>query len=343
MALNLLIPVLSAAPPQVTLDFDWAEFLERTDMLWTWNTTDGTEPPISYWEAPFVGNGALGAMLWLNANGTLRFEISRTDVYDDREPGANYSVKPDNFVYNRPRLPIGHFVLAPPTTSGPIVAGALRLSLHDAELRGTLTGADGVATEVALLANAAVEAADVLVLRLGSSSGGGGSGGWHVSWVPSPADSTWAHNDPGYVRGLPVQQSDGVQPADGVHACVWPHWSGSAHALSWAADGGELSVSVSPVMRPAGAAADAAAAQVRAARTLGGIAGLRAAHRAWWRAQYELAWLTLAPAQMESFYWIQMYKLSSATRAGRAVHDLTGPWFYEGALSPGYLRAAVRE
>jgi hypothetical protein len=222
---QLVIAALLAAP-QIELDFDWSTFLARSDLLWAWNATEGTAPPKNYWEAPFVGNGTLGAMLWLNPNGTLNFEISRTDVYDDREPGADYSVHPDNFVYNRPRLPIGHYVLAPPAGTS-IVAGSLRLSLHDAELRGTLTSADGVATEVVLLANAAVEAADVLALRLG-----GNAAAWQISWVPSPADSTWAHNDPSctaphvpencYTRGLPPRQS---AAADGVATCLQPHWS----------------------------------------------------------------------------------------------------------------------
>ena len=31
--------------------------------------------------------------------------------------------------------------------------------------------------------------------------------------------------------------------------------------------------------------------------------------------------------QLESFYWIQMYKLASATRADRPAIDTLGPWY----------------
>lgn len=46
----------------------------------------------------------------------------------------------------------------------------------------------------------------------------------------------------------------------------------------------------------------------------------------WWNAYYPASFLTLPEGVKENFYWIQMYKLASATRADRALIDCTGPW-----------------
>ena len=96
----------------------------------------------------------------------LRLDVSRTDVYDDRAPDATYSVKPDNFVFNRPRLPIGsflffclsyfpagHFVFQP---RGKFVAGSMRLRLFQADVVATLATDLGNIT-IQLFANAAFE------------------------------------------------------------------------------------------------------------------------------------------------------------------------------------------
>ena len=54
---------------------------------------------------------------------------------------------------------------------------------------------------------------------------------------------------------------------------------------------------------------------------------LTAAHRAWWHAYYPGGgFITLAEPRLESFYWVQMYKIASATRADRQLYDLMGPW-----------------
>src|SRR5207248_1186122 len=50
-------------------------------------------------------------------------------------------------------------------------------------------------------------------------------------------------------------------------------------------------------------------------------------HRAWWHAYFPQSFLSIPDTRMESFYWIQMYKLASATRADRPAIDLMGPWF----------------
>src|SRR5262249_3640179 len=50
-------------------------------------------------------------------------------------------------------------------------------------------------------------------------------------------------------------------------------------------------------------------------------------HRQWWHQYFPQSFLSIPDTRMESFYWIQMYKLASATRADRPALDLMGPWF----------------
>jgi alpha-L-fucosidase 2 len=56
---------------------------------------------------------------------------------------------------------------------------------------------------------------------------------------------------------------------------------------------------------------------------------LEASHREWWHNFYPASFLSLPNTRLESFYWIQMYKLASATREDRPAIDLMGPWFNE--------------
>jgi alpha-L-fucosidase 2 len=49
-------------------------------------------------------------------------------------------------------------------------------------------------------------------------------------------------------------------------------------------------------------------------------------HRAWWHGFYPDSFLTLPDKRREGFYWIQMYKLASATREDRILTDIERPW-----------------
>lgn len=50
------------------------------------------------------------------------------------------------------------------------------------------------------------------------------------------------------------------------------------------------------------------------------------AHRDWWHQYYRQSFVSLPDGRLESFYWIQMYKLASATRADKPLIDNQGPW-----------------
>ena len=57
------------------------------------------------------------------------------------------------------------------------------------------------------------------------------------------------------------------------------------------------------------------------------LKNIESAHRQWWHAYYPASFVNFPDARLESFYWIQLYKLASATHPGKPVIDLLGPWF----------------
>jgi hypothetical protein len=83
------------------LAVDWHTFLSREDPFWTWDGSTAPAPKVWY-EGSFIGNGDLGAMLYADTPQSLRMDLGRQSVWDDRYPGsAEYM---GNFVFDRPRL-----------------------------------------------------------------------------------------------------------------------------------------------------------------------------------------------------------------------------------------------
>lgn len=173
------------------------------------------------------------------------------------------------------------------------------------------------------------QATDALVVETETLSG---SGAWNVSFSPSPAVSTWA--DANYVYNPAVDCHDSA--ALGTLLCTQVHLLNSSHstAVQTRAGNGTAQatyISISPVLADAASSDAYAAAQVAAASQLGPVA-LLAATRAWWHAFWPAgAVVTLNDTVLEAFYYIQIYKFATATQRGRAVHDLEGPWYIDGA------------
>lgn len=244
--------------------------------------------------------------------------------WDDRPPNASYAL--GNFVVDRPRLPIGQLRLR---FAGHIVAARLRLNLWDAELAGVVNTSVG-AVRLRVLASAAHALADVMVVELAVLQGAERP---RWIWMPSLADSTWSFMK-GYVFNPPPQvMACALDRA--INVTVQRHLRGTSHAtalLEHALDPGHslLYITISDVLNDGAAWACAEVARARAI----GLAMLVREHQAWWHAYYPQAFVTFSDTRLESFYWIQMYKLASATRPGRQVYDLQGPWFVENTPWP---------
>ena len=210
-AAGLAAPAASPAPSAVLLGVDWPSFLARHDPVWDWSAASGAEaPPDKFCDALFGGNAMVGFMLWQPTNRTVRVDIGRSDVYDDRSAQSTPTAWTNDFVYDQPRLPIGHYLL---TFDAPVLGAVGRLSLWDAEASYNVSAADGKTCELRAFAPSptAESTADVVVLE---ATRGGACG--RVEFVPALADSLWAP------RTAHVNTSCSSQVAKGLKKC-WCH------------------------------------------------------------------------------------------------------------------------
>lgn len=302
---GMLFPAITSAGPR-TNGIDWARFLARHDLVWD-------RLPKAWDEAPFLGNGLLGAMLYQDAaTGFLRLDIGRSDVEDHRRP-----MKAGNF--DNARLPIGHFVLR---TRGKLLDRcALRLELRDACLTGTIVTDRGT---IAL--RAYVHAEDLAIVAETHPNAGERDAAWQ--WVGEEAISprqtfSIVNNEP--QRGLKGYRPNppGIRTTDGAEQ-LWlqPLLAGGGTATAWRATPGRLVCSIAHRHPGALPRAEALAA-VRA--HLADRSAYRR-HLAWWHGYYPASFVSIPDTRIESFYWIQLYKLASATRSDRALIDNQGPW-----------------
>lgn len=273
---------------------DWPAFLGRLDPVWE-------SLPAQFDCGAFLGNGLLGATIYQDGERGLRWEMGRTDVTEHRR---------DNN-----RLPIGGLVLE---TVGRIRGGKMRLDLCHAEVRGEVTTERG-----ALRFRSLVHAQDPVLLIECEFDGDEKEA--RFAWKPGHGQDRRNldrfHDPP---NPPAVTETNGGMPV-----CVQPRQAGGEFATAWmeapAPSGRRMVVSVADSF-PLNTARREAAAAVRAFAAVDSEQRI-AAHRAWWRAVYPRSFVSVPDAKLESFYWIQIYKLASASRPDKGPVDLLGPWF----------------
>jgi hypothetical protein len=173
--------------------------------------------PGDWWEAPYLGNGMLGATVRALDEHHVAWQVGRSDVEDHRV--MNYGMG---------RLPIGQFVLE---TKGALTGCDLRLDLLRGELVGAIHTSAGQ-VEVRSLVHGSAMA--MVVRWKGTGAEVGASWAWKASEAihprlaikPDPEYAkTWTPNPAGYateVAGLPVW----VQPlSEGGYATAWHAFS----------------------------------------------------------------------------------------------------------------------
>ena len=315
----------------VTLGIDWEVLLGRSSLVYSW--TANQTGPQAWTQSLFGGNGGLGFMIYQPAGfveNSLRLSLGRMDVYDDRTAALCGASQPPcdafqgNFAIDTPRLPIGYVVL---DFGSALVSAVGVVDLWDGVVSGNVTTNAGVLS-FRVYGLMDWRATDAIVIETAVLAG---SGAWNVSFVPSPAVSTWA--DETYVYS-PAVDCHG-DAASGTLVCTQIHLLNTSHstAVQTRSNGGAgqvTYVSISPVLSDSASSDAYASAQVAAASQLG-PAALLATTRAWWHTFWPAGGaVTLNDTVLESFYYIQLYKFATATQAGRAVHDLEGPWYIDG-------------
>ena len=291
---------------------DWAEFLSRHDLKWSRLSTD-------WYSGAFIGNGELGAMIYQENEYSLRWDIGRSDVTDHRDyPDAEWG---------KSRLPIGKMVLK---AQWPIIKATMQLDLWNAEARGIITTEKGTISWRSFVATNP----EIIITELKET--GTERAQWdfipEVSKTPIPR-FTWAPpldksliteykaNPP--VRQEVIKEIETAQQALTVGGGYTTAWKVAESKESRTKT---LFVTVG-YTHPENTHAAQATQRIEAA-SRARVKDLESVHRKWWHAYYPQSFLSMPDTRLESFYWIQIYKLASATRKDKHVLDLMGPWYH---------------
>jgi alpha-L-fucosidase 2 len=292
---------------RMTGDRAWNDFLGGLDLVWS-------RVPASFYEGPFLGNGGLGAAGYRRGT-RLSFTLGDSRVRDHQSAGGT------NF--GSARLPIGYLTL---DTAGDVTDVDLRLSLWNAELSGMVTTTAGV-----LQVRAYVHARrDVLVVAVTPLTGTE-----RVAWTftPLPARSPRLDFHPA-PDGLLTNPDPVVTTASDGGTCVQDLAAGGQTVTRWQArtepDAGSNAAARTLLVTVAhsypGTEASTVSAQTLNAATATSLGALTGDHRSWWHAFYPKSFVSIPDGRLQSFYWIQLYKMASATRRDRPVISTIGPW-----------------
>lgn len=301
------LPINSKTRKNIKEHIDWPQFMQKQDLIW--------EVLPEYWyESSYMGNGKLGLMIYKEPNQNyIRFETGNCDVHDHRPGGGSFSV---------PRLLTGHFALYP---EGEITGGSMRLDLWNAETTAQITTTKGTIDIHAL-----VHADDMLMIINTTASKGEEKFRWE--WIPASADSPrwlFAKANPDWKGAMPKSYQGNPAPEVKPGLSVQKLPAGGETAVAWQKSSSQpdkRTYWISVIHSYPELTAEKESREVLEKAQNAGYAQLQKTHRAWWNGFYPASFLTLPDGVKENFYWIQLYKLASATRGDRALIDNTGPW-----------------
>jgi hypothetical protein len=299
IALNLIALSCRAADPapaatRVDLHVDWAQFLGQHDLIWQ-------TLPADFDTGAFLGNGLLGAMIYREGDNHIRWEMGRTDVTEHRRDNT--------------RLPIGGLVL---TTVGKIQGGTMRLDLWNAEVRGTVTTDHGTISFRSFI-HTDIPA---MVTDLQTTDGEKTAS---LKWDARPC----IDRHPNMFPGDPPNPPSTTTKAGSISVCSQLRAAGGEFATAWAQSpiekGHRVVLSIADTF-PATTAAGKAVSTVKQVQA-DDFNNLLESHRAWWHAFYPKSFVSIPDPKLESFYWIQWYKLACASRPNSEPVDEVGPWY----------------
>lgn len=295
-------------------DVDLESFLSDQDPVWD-------RLPLRWEEGPFVGNGLVGSVVVGKPDDNrVSFWVSRSDVGRLDYPGCGDTPNRDQ---------IGTFDLCFGANLIPERCTA-RIDLYNAEARGVFVTETGK-TQWRLYAPSGGNTA---VLDLA------GEGQWR--WEPQ-----FHLNEKYFPHQGTFAEREGVQVFE--VADFVPHertdTASGGFAVAWAEDerpdGARrflFSVGVTPVNRAQWTEQD----QGKSARdeALDGLTVARSEpageqierHRKWWHRTYQRSFFSISDTELESYYWIQLYKLASTARPDRPMLDNHGVW----SVAPSY-------
>ncbi|MGE4489318.1 MAG: glycoside hydrolase family 95-like protein [Kiritimatiellales bacterium] len=299
-------------------EIDWPAFLAQHDMIWE-------ELPYQWNEGSFCGNGQIGMMIYATPDDNrIDFHLGRQDITDHRKaPDQKSSLgTPDaNVMYDYCRLDVGRMALRP---AGQILSGTLHQDLWNAEIRGEIV------TDLGRLSFRAFTPRDRMlnVIEIQSTEKTNGTPvDYEWEFLPGNPASPRAQTRPDHPEYV-TNPDPHMEYTNGVSICVQPLLAGGDYATAWKENSirSVLYISTANDVPASGVSAVTAVHTVQDAESVG-LTAVETEHRDWWHLFYRQSFLTIPDAAMESFYWIQLYKMGSTSRTDGPAVDLFGPFF----------------
>jgi len=310
---------------QVDFKVDYEAFLSKHDMLWEL-------VPDKWQTAPYSGNGNVGFLLYQDAeekDNVISLHIGRHDYYDHREA----KTKAEEMLWiKRGRLPLGHFKLS---SKGKITAVDMRLDLWNATLTGTIKTSKGSYK----IKGFTHSTNDVIYFETDTKDEN-----IEITWhaedpIPpvyevlkkggGPKGGTW---DKMRAVTLEMPPKPTLSKKNGYNFCYQPLFDNRGETTTgWKTTGNssqkqQLIASVHHSY-PEHNSLEITTNNLEVGEQLIKENNFISSHQKWWHNYYPLSFLTINDAEKESFYWIQMYKLGSASRGNGPILDLMGPWY----------------
>jgi hypothetical protein len=290
----------------------WAKYMQGTRLYWDSLGAD-------FYDGVIAGNGRLGVNMYRETGKAVRFDIGRSDVTDQRPhyPDSMFTQQ----LVSHPRLPIGKMVVR---TAGEIIGASIYLDIYNAEARGTIQTSKG-SVKVYFLVPSGEEVVHIELNEEGTEK-------IICEWTgekamtPRLSSGRVKASDYGYVPNPDFVLKDSAgfgicyQPllAAGEYATAWTHGMiNGKHVI-------DVSVGYSKTIK--GKAVPEAINAIRSFRSRPLVQVLKKHHQ-WWNSYYQKSFISLPDKKLESYYWLQLYKVASATRTDKPIIDLMGPWF----------------
>lgn len=308
---------------QVKDKIDWPNFMAQHDLVWD-------EIPLQWNECAFVGNGQVGMTFYAKMDeNRFNFHIGRQDVTDHRKaPNSKTSmgVKGADLL-DFSRLDIGKMALHP---AGKILSATIRQDLWNAEVRGTIITDLGEITfrgftPYHMMLN---------VIEVSSTEKKNGLyAPYAMEWMAGNASCCRVVADPnkkGHKEYVYNTNEPELSFADDMNTCTQKLMAGGDYATAWheqkEKQKSTFYISTANEVPASGLSVGVAQQTVKDAETAG-ITKLEEQHREWWHTYFKKSFLTMPDTRMESFYWIQLYKMATCSRADGPALDLLGPFF----------------
>lgn len=292
----------TAAQPATAVGYE--KFMAKQDMVFD-SLSDKWE------EGIFLGNGLIGVMIYREDANAIRFDIGRTDVVDHRE-GINPSI-------GRARLPIGKFILR---AKGNILKIKLRLDLWNAELSGSIITDNGTLSISGFIP--ATRDVMMFVIKPGNSDR---LFSWE--WKPEPAVSPFITLGRDSAAKYPSNPQPVITSENGINYCYQHLLAGGGYTTAWkeiTTYDSKIFVATITNSFPADNSKQSAR-QLLNAVTPTEVYFSKRSHQAYWHQFYQQSFISIPDARLQSFWWIQQYKMASATRLSAYPIDLMGPWY----------------